>query len=160
MLLERYGLRGRLLDTVMDLHETTEYKVKGGGGVSESWIPAGGLREGCSTSPILFNIYHQAVMRQAGEARSAVGGGEVGVEGKWMHGSAFAVGKSWESGSSEVKSMRIRELLFADDTTLVGEYGEIERGVEEVKGVMRSYEENNNIRLRIFLTDIYFSYQN
>ena len=41
MLLERYGLRGKLFETVMDLHETTEYKVKGwGGGVSESWIPA------------------------------------------------------------------------------------------------------------------------
>ena len=31
-LLERYGLKGKLLETVMDLHETTEYKVKGWGG--------------------------------------------------------------------------------------------------------------------------------
>ena len=144
MLLERYGLRGKLLETVMDLHETTEYKVKGWGGVSESWTPARGLREGCSTSPILFNIYHQAVMRQAGEAREVVGGGQVGVEWKWIPGSSFAGGKSWESGSSEAKSVRIRELLFADDTTLVGEHVEMERGVEEVKEVMRSYEERNN----------------
>ena len=34
--------------------------------------------------------------------------------------------------------------MFTDDTTLVGDYGEIERGVEEVKGVMRKYEERNN----------------
>ena len=27
-LLEKYGLRGRFLDTMMDQHETTEYKVK------------------------------------------------------------------------------------------------------------------------------------
>ena len=49
----------------MDLHETTEYKVRGREGVSEAWISARGLRKGCSTSPILFNVYHQAVMRQA-----------------------------------------------------------------------------------------------
>ena len=35
MLLERYGLRGKLLETLMDLHETTEYKLKGWG-VKES----------------------------------------------------------------------------------------------------------------------------
>ena len=66
------------------------------------------------------------------------------MEWKWVPGSAFAGGKSWESGSSEVKSERIRELLSEDDTTLVGDYGEMERGVEEVKGVMKSYEERNN----------------
>ena len=59
-LLERYGLKGRCLETVMDLHETTEYKVRGRGGVSEAWNLARGLREGCSSSPILFYVYHQA----------------------------------------------------------------------------------------------------
>mgnify|MGYP000250576798 CR=1 FL=1 len=32
-------------------------------------------------------------------------------------------GKSWETGSSEVKRVRMREFFFADDTTLLGEYG-------------------------------------
>ena len=36
---------------------------------SESWQPERGLREGCATSPTLFNIYLQAVMRRAGEVR-------------------------------------------------------------------------------------------
>ena len=66
MLLERYGLKGRMLETLVDLNETTEYKVRGKEGMSSAWVPARGLREGCSTSPILFNIYQQAVMRQAG----------------------------------------------------------------------------------------------
>ena len=65
MFLERYGLKGRMLETLIDLHETTEYKVRGKEGMSSAWVPARGLREGCSTSPILFNIYHQAVLRQA-----------------------------------------------------------------------------------------------
>ena len=28
-ILTRYGLRGKLMDTLMDLHETTQYKGKG-----------------------------------------------------------------------------------------------------------------------------------
>jgi hypothetical protein len=69
MLLERYGMKGKCLDTVIDLHETTEYRVRGSEGLSSAWLPARALREGCATSSILFNIYHQAVMRQAEEAR-------------------------------------------------------------------------------------------
>ena len=35
MLLERYGLKGRCMETVYDLHESTEYKVRGRDGESE-----------------------------------------------------------------------------------------------------------------------------
>ena len=72
-LLERCGLNGHCLNVIMDLHETTEYKVRAQDGMSETWMPARGLREGCSTSPILFNVYHQAVMRQVEEARRVRG---------------------------------------------------------------------------------------
>ena len=44
MLLKRYGLRRKLFEAVMDLHETTECEVKGLEGMSESSIPARGLR--------------------------------------------------------------------------------------------------------------------
>ena len=43
--------------------------MKGKKGVSEEWGPARGMREGCATSPVMFNIYHQAVMRQAEEKK-------------------------------------------------------------------------------------------
>ena len=81
MLLQRYGLEGKMLETLIDLHETTEYKVRGKEGMSSAWLPARGLREGCSTSPILFNIYHQAVMRQAVEARAAAWDSAGGLNG-------------------------------------------------------------------------------
>ena len=72
-------MKGQCLETLVDLHETTEYRVKGREGMSEGWMPAMGLREGCPTSPILFSIYHQAVMRQALEARGAEGREEKSV---------------------------------------------------------------------------------
>ena len=63
-LLERCGLRGRAMEAIVGLHETTEYQVRGRGkeGFSEGWVPARGL-EGCDTSTVLFNVFHRAVMR-------------------------------------------------------------------------------------------------
>ena len=111
-LLERYGMKGKCLETLVDLHETTEYRVKGREGLSEGWMPARGLREGCPKSPILFNIYHQAVMRQALEVRGAEGR-EKSVVWKWMPGSSFASEMVRERGSGEAKEIRVDCMLFA-----------------------------------------------
>ena len=143
-LLERYGLVGRFLETLRGLHESTSYRVKGREGMSEEWRPERGLREGCATSPIMFNIYHQAVMRQAEEERLRLGGEEVGIRWKWMPGSSFAGTGVWEKGSSEAKGITITSALFADDTTIIGRKREMEMGVEKVKEVMGRWEERNN----------------
>ncbi|KAI8486755.1 hypothetical protein Bbelb_355030 [Branchiostoma belcheri] len=142
-LLERYGMSGKCLESVIDLHESTEYKVRGKEGMSEPWVPARGLREGCSTSPILFNIYHQAVMRQ-GEEERRKRGGEVGVPWRWVPGGSFAGNRVWEKGGTEVKSVKVPSALFADDTSILGMSDEIEAGVTTVKEVMTKWEERNN----------------
>jgi hypothetical protein len=142
-LLERYGMKGKCLDTIVDLHESTVYKVRGKEGVSESWVPARGLREGCSTSPILFNVYHQAVMRQAEVARRS-GGEEVGVTWRWMPRGSFAEESACQKGSCECVRMEVSLALFADDTTIVGVKSEIENGVRTVKKVVNQWEERNN----------------
>ena len=143
-LLERCGLRGRFLETLRGLHESTRYRVKGREGVSEEWKPERGLREGCATSPVMFNIYHQAVMRQAEKERLREGGEGVGVRWRWMPGSSFAGTRVWERGSSEAKGVTITSALFADDTTIIGRKRELEEGVEKVKEVMGRWEERNN----------------
>ena len=147
MILSKYGLSGTFLDTLKDLHETTAYMVRGREGDSSSWYPERGLREGCPTSPTLFNIYHQAVMRRAEEerrARAEEEGNEVGVEWRWQPGSSFPSTGLWEKYSSETETRRISLSLFADDTTIIGTKAEIERGVEVVKSVMSNFEEKNN----------------
>ena len=143
MLLERCGMRGKCLESLIDLHECTEYKVRGKEGMSDAWMPARGLREGCSTSPILFNVYHQAVMRQAEEARRERSS-DPGVGWKWLPGGSFAGGKVWEKGGKECKSVRMTCGLFADDTTIVGMSGEIDQGVRAVKSVMNKGKKGNN----------------
>ena len=112
-----------MIRVIRGLHETTSYKVRGKEGVSGEWLPERGLREGCSTSPVLFNIYRQAVMRQAKEHRRELGGEGVGVRFRWVPGGSFSGTKTWERGSSEAKTVVVSSNLFADDTTIVGRRG-------------------------------------
>ena len=145
MLLEWYGLKRRILETLIDSHETTEYKVRGKEGMSSAWLPGRGLRQGCSTSPILFNIYHKVVLRQAGRLGRLPGNLRWGSNGDGYQGIRLRgqVG-TWERNGSEVKEIRFRELLFADDTTIVGTKEEMDGGVNAMKEVMGKFEERSN----------------
>ena len=64
-ILERLGVTSSVLEIIEGLHEKTCYRVKGKEGLSENWRPQRGLREGCATSPILYNIYHTQAVRLA-----------------------------------------------------------------------------------------------
>ena len=80
--------------------------------------------ERCSTSPILFNVYHQAVMRQAEVAR------ERGVRMQELDGDGCLVDRSrvgrLGEGGEECKTVSLTCALFADYTTIVGMSGEID----------------------------------
>ena len=125
-ILQKYGIEKRALRILQDLHESTMYKVRGKEGESEAWVPARGLREGCPSSPILFNVYHQAVMRLGAESRKRKAiemNVEVGIVFKWVPGSFFPRDGSAEKANSESKRRRIDKELFADDTQLLGRKG-------------------------------------
>ena len=147
MILRKYGMGEKCLRALKDLHETTSYRIKSREGESQSWVPERGLREGCPTSPPLFNIFHQVVMRQASAARKRKAEEtnlEVGINFKWVPGSNFPNVKRWEKYNSEAKRRKIDQGLFADDTTILGRKNEIEQGVNETKRVMAEFEERNN----------------
>ena len=83
-------------------------------------------------------------MRQADEARAAAWESEVGVEWRWITGSSFAGTGTWKRNGSEAKDVRLRELLFADDTTIVGTKEDMGDGVNAMKEVMGKFEERSN----------------
>ena len=146
-ILKKYGLQGHGLNTIMKLHETTKYKVKSREGESEVWTQDRGLREGCPSSPILFNVFHQVVMRIATSARKRKAvetDMDMGISFNWVPGNSFPGNRLWEKYNSEAKRIKIDKALFADDTTLAGNKKEIDQGVEETKKVMNAFEERNN----------------
>ena len=51
---------------------------------------------------------------------------------------------TWERNGSEAKEVRFRELLFADDTTIVGTKEEMDGGVNAMKEVMGKFEKMRN----------------
>ena len=112
----------------MDLHESTANCIKGKDGDSEQWIPERGLREGCSTSPTLSNIFHQVVMRIADNKRKSENG-SIGVEWEWIPGSKFPNTQRIGNYNSESIEISFSLSLFADDTTPLGETRETDSGV-------------------------------
>ena len=146
-ILAKYGMKENALRVLKGLHESTEYRVKSREGESEPWVPARGLREGDPSSPVLFNVYHQVVMRVGTKERkrkAEEAGLEMGITFKVVPGSSFPGSSTWEKYNSEAKKVKVDKELFADDTSVIGKKGEIEQGLRVIKEVMSRFEEKNN----------------
>ena len=115
---------------------------------STEYIPQRGLREGCATSPIIFNIFHQAVMRIADKQRKEEArerDQEVGVGWRYMTGHSLPPKHLKNSFYSEASSTRLKMSLFADDTTVIGTQEEITEGKMIIENIMRQFEELTNV---------------
>ena len=82
VVLNKYGIKGKLLRTIQALYVGCKACVKVGGLTSEEFELCRGVRQGCTLSPWLFNLFMDNVMREArgsfvGEVQLSTG--EVGV---------------------------------------------------------------------------------
>ena len=146
-ILKRYGMGFKCLRALQGLHEETSYRIKSREGLSEPWIPLRGLREGCPSSPPLFNVYHGASMRSATKKRAAAAAAQnvdAGISFSFVAGSNFPSVSKWEKENTENQVRVIDKTLFADDTVPLGKKNELERGIEIVKEEMARIEEANN----------------
>ena len=99
-MLRLYAVVGKLLKAVLSFHVDNRACVQVGNDVSE-WFPVNvGLRQGCVTTPWVFNVYMDGVVR------------EVNV---------MVLGKGLELQSANAGRFEINQLLFADDTALVAD---------------------------------------
>ena len=141
-ILGKLGMPPSILEILKGLHENTQYRVKGKQELSTPWTPQRGLREGCATSPILFNIYHATSMRQAQMDRIKEAKEECGLKWTWRPGNSLPPATSQRNlRNSNRIEFQILDSLFADDSTLVGSMEELSRGKETIKKTMLKYEE-------------------
>ena len=146
-ILERHGLKRPFLNCLKDLHEATSYVVKGKEGNSKEWIPERGLRGGCPTSPVLFNVFHQMVIKVAEEKRkknSETTKKTVGIAWRHLEQNKPPSASQFGKYNSEAKTTSFSMSLFADDTTILGNKDEMETGCQIIKDTMQKFEEKNN----------------
>jgi len=126
--MSRRGAPDAFINVCKALHEHTGYRVRIHEGESSRYIPDKGLREGCPSSPVLFNIYHDVVMEdfrarraEAAERANRTPGinWEVKIDGKVVH-------NYWdrEHLTDRTEQITIGDFGFADDTGIVGEVEE------------------------------------
>ena len=85
-MLEKFGMRSNAIRILKGLHEQTSYEVRGKEENSSKWKPQRGLREGCATSPVMFNIYHATSMGIANNHRKKNQREPVGWPWQWVPG--------------------------------------------------------------------------
>ena len=61
-ILELKGCPPLFRKVLQAIHNGTHTKIRFQGFVSTSFVPDRGLREGCPSSPIMFNLFHDSLM--------------------------------------------------------------------------------------------------
>ena len=119
-MLKKVGMKEETITILKGLHEHTTYEVRGRKANSTTWMPLRGLREGCATSPGLFNVYHAKSIRIATKTRKERVRQPIGAPWQWSPGDSFTLKDTKKaSGNYATRVLRLTEVLFADDTTLI-----------------------------------------
>ena len=131
-LMELWGADARFITICKALHDHTVVKVRVMGACSSNYTPERGLREGCPSSPPLFNVYHSAVMmdfRKRREDQAKESGHHPGIpwryriDGQIMR-RAFNRRQARAKERGEVDGV-LGDVEYADDTMLMGEEEEV-----------------------------------
>lgn len=64
-IMREMGVPEHLIDLIRNLYMKSRAAIRVEDTLSETFQPTKGVRQGCILSPILFNIYSEAVLRKA-----------------------------------------------------------------------------------------------
>ena len=110
-LLQKIGCPPKLLAMVTSFHDNMMGTVQYNGSSSDSFPISNGVKQGCVLAPTLFGIFFSLLLRHA------FGSSEDGI---FLHtrsdGNLFNLSRL--RAKSKIRSVLIRELLFADDAAL------------------------------------------
>ena len=95
------------------------YKVRVHGDMSKIFVLEHGLRAGCPLSPVVFNIYHAAVMMDfRARRKEAASAGQMDEGIAWVaqvDGGLFRPRSSRKRGRCQLRTV-LGDVAFADDT--------------------------------------------
>ena len=108
-LISKYGVPEVMVKVLSSLHEGMEAQVRVGGKLSDTIFVRNGLRQGCTMSPVLFNLFFTAVMRMWRE--ECLGDDGCGIAIEVVNDKGRLTARTGKKG----KVVRLSELCFADD---------------------------------------------
>ena len=147
-LLLKWGCDPSLLRVIQMLHEGTSYKVRVHGGCSRVFVLERSLREGCPSSPVLFNIYHGAVMldfRARRKEAAAAGLMDEGVE--WIaqvDGDLFRTRALRKKGKCQLRTV-LGDVEFADETVTCSAASSASAVEELFDSTLQDWSQRRNI---------------
>ena len=143
--LERRGCPREMIKVLKAIHEHTGMKVKYQGDTSSEYLPDRGLREGCPSSPILFNIYHDAVMqdfRTRREVKAKQEGWQPGIEWEYkIDGKLRKRQSERRQQGRDTETIILGDFGYADDTGIVGEAEEVHSSEKIFAKTLQDWEE-------------------
>ena len=149
-LLKRLGIPDDFLQVLKALHEHTRFMVFVHNGYSSPWFTERGLREGCPSSPILFNLFHTFIMNTFRSRRSAASQELSMTPGlPWEYkvdGRVSRTGKS--KTSSRVLQVCLGDVEYADDTQIFGFHEEVSIAETLFTQTLQDWEQLENLDKR------------
>ncbi|CAJ1414131.1 unnamed protein product, partial [Effrenium voratum] len=126
-LLSRLGAPPAFVQVLKALHEHTRFRVFVHNGYSSPWLTDRGLREGCPSSPVLFNIFHDAVLitfRTRRAERALVLGLSPGLPWRFKVDGHLTRRPDNKLSSRGARDCVLGDVEYADDSLIVAQVDE------------------------------------
>ena len=122
-LFNRLGVPTAFSQVLKALREHTRFQVYIHNGFSTPWLTDRGLREGCPSSPILFNIFHNFVMltfRQRRQQLASFHNMTPGLPWQFKVGGRLTRTGQTKHSSRGVVTTVVGDMEYADDAQIMG----------------------------------------
>ena len=150
-LLTKLGIPTPFLQVLKALHEHTRFQVFIHNGYSTPWLTDRGLREGCPSSPVLFNLFHNFVMltfRNRRRDLASAHGLHPGLPWQFkVDGRLTRTGQAKHSSRGVVSTI-VGDVEYADDTQIIGFQEEVQLAEQLFMSTLNDWSQQENINKR------------